>query len=489
MKNGLLLVLCLMLLSVGVVAQEESAVMYQGKRYISLNIKSLNKYNERIAKQQVRMLQKLKSKEKRYANKLKHKDSAAYVNYLQQPLTYDSISKLQKADSGLNYIRISKRGNAAVDSLKNIQTFLQTKIHLQEDPSASPAYDAQLNQVKAQGNYNNYINDLISQRTNSLSNVNKGAKLNTGAFRGISKQVFYSKEKMKVFKSINEEPSEAEDEAMETLQGYEGFDKAMQTGNPNSMEALAAKGATTSDLEKMGYQTKRQVNAQLQQRYGANLSGIQQKMGSQVQEYEKQLKQIQSAKNNVKRTKTSLINLTHPDKPSFKVNPMRGLPFFKRIEKQFNWQTSRAAIDGKPAMLQLAAMAGFRHTPKLSYGVGLATSLGLGQNWSSVHFSIQGVGLRSYASWQLLYGIGVYGGYERMFKQAVFINNKNEQLPVADNIQHNTSTYSESILLGLTKTYRVNDKWNGSMQVLYDIWWKEKGLRSPIILRIATLNK
>ena len=167
---------------------------------------------------------------------------------------------------------------------------------------------------------------------------------------------------------------------------------------------------------------------------------------------------------------------------------MRGLPFAQRIEKQFNWQTSRSTLDGKPAMLQASVMAGFRHTPKLGYGIGIATCIGLGQNWNNLKLSFQGLGLRTYISWQLVYGVGLYAGYERMYKQAAFLDTKqtsNELIPTT----HNTRSYNESVLAGLTKTYNINNKWNGSIQILYDLWWKEKGLRSPIVLRFASIKK
>jgi hypothetical protein len=112
----------------------------------------------------------------------------------------------------------------------------------------------------------------------------------------------------------------------------------------------------------------------------------------------------------------------------------------------------------------------------------------LGQNWSSIHFSVQGIGLRTYMSWLWQYGIGVYGGYERMYKQAVFTNSTGASTDITPTI-HNTNTYAESLLAGLTKTYRMNDKWNGQLQVLYDIWWQQEGLRSPVFLRFATVKK
>ncbi len=168
---------------------------------------------------------------------------------------------------------------------------------------------------------------------------------------------------------------------------------------------------------------------------------------------------------------------------------MRGLPFIKRIEKQYNWQTSRATADGKqPALLEASAMAGFRHTPRLTYGAGLAYAEGLGQSWQHIKLTFQGVGYRTFATWQWQYGIGAYAGYERMYKKAAFIK---EQPPDSDlrPTPHSSARYTESILAGLTKSYNINAKYKGAIQVLYDIWWQQKGLRSPIVLRFVTVKK
>ncbi len=474
------LFLILFLITSTAQAQEESEVLYQGKRYLDLNIRSINKLNERNQRLQQRLLNKLARKEHRYLQQLKRKDSIAYNNLQQHGSSYDSIRTLSKNGTSTKQKGFS---NSSIDSLQRIATFLQNKSAGINNVNLA-GYSNQLQSVGAQANQNHYIWGLIEQRANNLRNTGKAASRLTG----MNKQLFYAREKMKVFKGLSNEPSKAEDFALETLQGEQGFEQCLHPNNPNSMASLAAKGASVSDLEKMGYPTKRQLTASLQNKFGNSLGGMQQKMSSQMQDYMSEVKKLQTAKSTVLQTKTSLSNLRKPKKPEFRINPMRGLPFAQRIEKQFNWQTNRSTFDGKPAMLQASVMAGFRHTPKLSYGIGIATSIGLGQNWNNLRLSFQGLGLRTYVNWQLIYGVGLYAGYERMYKQATFTDTKQatqELIPTT----HNTGAYYESVLAGLTKTYSINNKWNGSLQVLYDVWWKEKGLRSPIVLRIASIKK
>ncbi len=472
-----------LLLCVTANAQEESnAVYHAGKRYVSLNIKSQNKFANKVQKQQDKLLKKLCKQEKRLANKLKRNDSAGYARYLQQPLTFDSLNTISKNRS-TSPIKASNRVNGTVDSLKNITRFISDKIHLQGGSNELGGYSSQLSSLNTQLNTNAQLDNMIGQRASFL----KG--LNPQSSTGIDKNVYYAREKIKVFRSISEEPDKAEEAALEILQGQAGFEEALQGDNANSLQTLAGKGASTSDLEKMGYKTKRQMQQLLQSKFGSNLGGLQEGMSKQITDYQDKLKELENAKKTFKNTKQSAQQLKHIDKPSFKVNPMRGLPFGRRIEKQYNWQTSRATIDGKPAMFQFSAIAGFKHTPRLSYGGGLATSIGLGKNWNNIRFTFEGLGLRTYAQYKVIWGIGAYAGYERMFKRVVFTGkdantieyNKKEN-------QHNTRQYSEAVMLGVTKDYRINEKWNGSLQVLYDVWWKEKGLNSPIQIRITTLK-
>lgn len=476
-------------------AQEEMQVITQGKKYLNINIKSLGKYDERIERQQERLLHKLKRKEDKFANRLKQKDSAAYVRYQNQQLSYDSIGKLLKPDSTALAATSKNKTNKIIDSLKGVQAFVNTaasKAGLSNLNASS--YSPELTKLQQQLNYRDYINQLITQRTNNL----KSLGTNLPGMSGIQENVFYGKARMNTWKAVAEDPSKLEEKALEYLQGTEGFDQQLSqsTMGANSMQSLSG-NASASDLEKMGFQTKDQLNKALQQKFGNNLSQVQQQLGGQVSQWQDKAHDITTkvsdAKNQIADTKSQLTNAkSQITKPQINLNknPMRGLPFFKRLEKQYNWETTRATPDGQPAMLQGAAMVGFKHTPKLSYGIGTALNIGLGQDWNHVKFSFQGLGLRTYLQYQMIYGIGLYCGYERTYKQAVFTTTNETSISTANNSSpHNTSDYNESVLIGLTKSYKINSKWNGQIQVMYDLWWKDKGLRSPIVLRFATITK
>lgn len=470
-------------------AQEDAQAVYYAKKYIELNITSSEKSNKQVSKTQDRLLSKLKKKEKRVASKLKHKDCVAYSRLKANPNSFDSISNYKKKSH--KPLNISRRTNATIDTLKGVKKFIERKAHVVgEGKEETKTYDKGLAGIASQSALNDDVTNKINARVNFLKSINKskkGEKL--VSLKSIEKTSFYNNKKIKRYKEIAKEPSNAEDLALEYLQGKEGFDKSLNYTEGNSLSNLTGKNVTAADLEKMGFQTKRLTSENLTKKMGKNnLSALQKNMGGQVQDFQDKISDVKETVRSTKKTKSSINSLKNTNKPSFRINPMRGLPFKERLDFQYNWQTTRATIDGKPAITSFSYMVGFKHTPKLSYGTGLALSVGLGQNWNNIRFTFQGVGLRTYLSYQLIYGIGAYAGYERLYKNTVFLDDKGRETIQLNETPHDKKLYSEAVLIGLTKAYKINDKWNGSIQVLYDIWWKEKGLRSPIQLRFATMK-
>ncbi len=492
--------LLLCLLSVRANAQEQEQVYISGRRYLDLNIHALDNYARRLERTQKQLLARLKRKEHRLERRLMHRDSAAYARYqASRTISYDSISKLAATppDSATLAARLSRNGNKTIDTLKRVYGFVQSKASSLTSAAGSVAgatgmegYSNQLGSLQSRLSYDQYLSELTSQRTTNLESIAG----NDPAVTGMQKQLYYAKSKIAEWKKIADEPTKAEELALEYLQGTKGFNLSNISegggiGSGTGGAATGSGGLNAGELEKLGYQTKRSVMAGLQQKYGSSLGSMQTNLTKEVGDWQDK---AQSLSGQLKETKQSLQGLRHTEKPKFRINPMRGLPFWKRIEKSWGLQTTRATTDGRPAMLQLSGTAGYRFSEKLSAGLGAVAQIGLGQSWSSIRFTFEGIGARSYVAWQWQYGIGVYGGYERIWKTAAFSNSTNATGvggSSIETIRHDRAGYSEALLAGITKTYKVNSKWNGAIQLLYDVWWQEKGLRSPLVLRFTTQSK
>ncbi len=119
MKIPLVLTILFLLFCSCLHAQEQA---YYAKKYLTINLRSMERYERRIERQQKQLLQRLSRKEKKLARLLEQNDSAAYAAYKKQALSYDSIGRLMKQDS----VTIPAAKSKLIDSLRSVQSFIQT---------------------------------------------------------------------------------------------------------------------------------------------------------------------------------------------------------------------------------------------------------------------------------------------------------------------------------------------------------------------------
>ncbi|GEM_PF-352727 len=513
LHQHIIMSMALLCLCCSVFAQEQNGeVVEASQHYLESRTTSLDKYLQRSQKIQDRLLKKLRKKEARFAKQLQQKDSAAYAQYIAMPLSYDSIATIAKDSTFL--AKSPKKRNATIDSLKKIQGFAQEQVSKLSgissvaDKAGLEGYTQKLEGLQQQLNAEQQVKELIARRTKSLESL--AGNTNISGLKSIQKEVFYAGEKIKAWKELSQEPDEAEAKALEFLQGSDGFDQYFNKDKNTAWGGLGD-NATAADLERMGFQTKRQTSEMLQQTFGNNLNSLQQGMSEQIQQFQEQIgeiggkvKEVKSAidetkakatevKQNIAQAKALPQQIKNIEKPAFKKNPERGKPFWQRIEKQYNFQTTRPTPDGRPAMLELEAGIGFKHTPTLSYGIGLSGSVGLGQGWEQVRISYEGIGARAYADYQLQYGISLQAGYEKIFRPAnrpyIITDNNIDNNNSPDNngnaIKQAFGAAQDAAYLGLMKRYRLNSKWNGTFLIGYNFLWQQSGTRSPLMVRIG----
>ncbi len=488
-------------------AQETEQSITYAEKYLDARTSDLSKYLNRSGKIEQRLLRRLQRKEAKIARKLAAKDSALYKQYIGQRLSYDSIARLQQDSTSLRE-RFAGKKNALVDSLKNVQSFinkqsdkLSSVTSLAGKTGTDIPYAAELSKLQQQLNAQQGIDELIKQRTSNLEQL--AGSHSISGLQHIQKQVYYAQEKIKAWKKLADDPDEAEEEALEYLQGTPGFSEAFSSKS-NAFGGLG-NNATAEDLQKLGYQTKGQINAMLQQKLGNNLGSVQEQLSKQVQEYTDKLgdvsgkvkdakQSISEARQTIAEAKQAKDKLKHIEKPTFKKNPERAKPFWQRLEPAYTFQTTRATPDGlRPAMLELAASVAFKHSPRLSYGLGISLSTGLGQNWQNIRFTYEGIGIRAFSDWKALYGFSLQAGYERTFRpqNRAYINDKPGGSDPS-NPESNDNIFKEAFggqqqaaYMGIMKRYRLNSKYNGTIMAGYNFLWQQEQLRSPWLLRFG----
>ncbi|HAL52336.1 MAG TPA: hypothetical protein DCP78_08955 [Sphingobacterium sp.] len=480
-------------------AQSENGIN-EASLYLEKRTTELNKYIRRADRIQQRLLGRLQQKEARMLAKLAAKDSVAYKQYLNRSISFDSIAVLSKDTTAL--ARMAKRRNATVDSLIGIGQFMHNqgnKLAALEGISgqALPGgdYSGKIAGLQGKLNAQQQVKDLIRQRMQSLEQMAAGAGI--PGLQGIQKEVYYAQEKMKAWRGLADDPDAAEEKAMEYLQGIEGFESYIG----NNKNGLGS-GLSAADLQNMGYQTKGQVQQMLSEKFG-NLQVVQQAMQGQIKDFSNQLGKVtdkvkeagnpaREARQGLQEAKATKDKLKRIEKPAFHKNPERGKPFWQRLEPQYNFQTTRATPDGlRPAMVELGAGVAFKHTPSLSYGIGIAASIGLGQDWQHIRLSYEGISTRVYADWKLLYGFSLQTGYERAFRpqdRAYPEDNRNDPQSVVASGNALKAAFGgqqEAAYLGIMKRYRISSKWNGTFMAGYNFLWQQSNLRTPFMLRLG----
>ncbi|MBK7764414.1 MAG: hypothetical protein IPI46_13890 [Bacteroidetes bacterium] len=405
---------------------------------------------------------------------MKQKDSVLYSR-LKQDGGFEELkanskeASLKKAKSSLT---------STIDSLKKIENYATSKLNTAKSVFDKIGFETskleELNSLQEKLDYNQALNNQIQ----SITSQYKGF----GNIKGIEKQTYYYQQQLKAFKNIANDPSILEEKALNYLRGMKGFEEHLS----NSHYSLAGKqnsngsiqnNLSAGDLEKMGYQTKRQVNKQLSTQIG-NSSEKLQELNTQVK---KQVEDIKKVKQDITKAKDALHKIK---KPSFKVNSMRELPLRLRLEKSYNWQVLKSNND-LPAILEMNAQLGFKHTPRLTYSFVAGGSLGMGTNWQNIKLSFEGLRIGVNANVKWIFGISGQVGYERVYKNY----QDTKLIPATDGIPQQlittTKYYRDIAYCGIQKTYKINSKYSGTMLLAYDFLWKSGNASTPVIWRFG----
>jgi len=452
---------------------EAALTAHYGEQYIQSRIRSTEQYLKRSGRIRQRLLRKL--------SRLEHR---AYRDSIPDPgNSFDSLAKLSRDTTALS--RLPLKDSKLTDSLKKIAGFAAAR-------SSRPGLGMdRLNALRRQLSVDQQLNEQISERQKALAGVAMPA-----GFTKMRRKIALAQQKTRYWKTLSEDPDEAEAEAWEYLQGTEGFDKYLRQDEAAPYGGLG-NNATAADLERLGYQTKRQVNAGLQQQFGSQAGQAAGAVGQQLQEYRQQLssakesiakvkEQAAAAKQALSHARQEIPGMGKPAAGAGK-NPLNGIPFWKRWKLNYDFQSTRATADGlRPAMLTIGAGALFQHTPRWSYGIALSGSLGMGKDWQHLHLSGEGLTVRAYADCGLWYGFSLQAGYEKSLRPSgrPYIAEL-EKSDDARMMETALGVLQDAAYVGIMKCYRINKRWSGTMLIGYNLLWQQNGLRSPFILRIG----
>ncbi|MET3877302.1 hypothetical protein [Chitinophaga sp. OAE865] len=99
----------------------------------------------------------------------------------------------------------------------------------------------------------------------------------------------------------------------------------------------------------------------------------------------------------------------------------------------------------------------------------------MGTRLDNIHFSSQGMGIRSFIDWKLKGTFFLNGGYEQNFQP--------DYAGVPESIGQK---WTQSGLIGISKKYKINSKLKGNMMLLFDFLYNQHIPRTdPVKVRLG----
>ena len=332
----------------------------------------------------------------------------------------------------------------------------------------------QLQQLQGRLQQANELKQFISEREQQLKE--QLSKLGLGKqLLGMNKEVYYYQQQLQEYKNILHDPKALEQKALAVVRGLPAFQSFWQRNSYLSqLFGVPSNYGDPSTL--VGLQTRTQVQQLIQQSIGNSISAAggatmnpQQYIQGQMQDATQQLSQMRDKVNNLINGGNSSMEM-----PGFKPNSQRNKSFLKRIQLGWNVQTEKNNYT--PTITDFGIMAGYKLGDNKTIGVGVTYKLGWGDGLNHIHFSSQGVGMRSFVDIKAKGSIWVSGGFEYNYMQS---------FKSLQELHSQVNVWQRSVLLGLTKKYKVRGK-DGNFQLLYDfLAYKQVPNSQPLKFRIG----
>jgi hypothetical protein len=324
-------------------------------------------------------------------------------------------------------------------------------------PAALVRTSGDIQQLQARLDESTIIQQYISQRKQELAQlISQYTHLPAGVTRQFAQYqatAYYYRQQVEQYKAILNDPGKMEQLAVSVLSRVPAYQAFLAKNSLlASLFHLPAGYGSSSSVQ--GLQTLNQVQQQLQKQVGGG-------GGEAVQQ------QLQAAQSEIAKMQSSLskygVGGQDLSLPDFKPNSQKTKTFFNRLEYGVNAQFIQSSTQF-PATGNLGLTLGYKINDKSSAGVGLAYTIGLGSGWNHIVFSSQAIGLRSYMDWKIKNTWYVAGGYEL---------NHLTSFGAVDQLYH-WNAWQPSALIGLEKKYKISSKVQGTLQLLFDAFYRQE---------------
>lgn len=388
----------------------------------------------------------------------------------------DSLQKLKAAISaGSSRVTRFVGGGyfAYADTLKQSLAFLQ---HVPGTTGQATTLGGQLSSSLRQvdeleGKFSTIasIQTFIQQRQQVLNDALGKLPQYEGSLEQVNKMAYYYSAQIAQYKSTLKDPAAVERKMLDLVEQSPAFQKLME--NNGRLAGLFAPRSVLTGIPLTGG--------------GSAVSGLPSR--AMLQQYIKKnmplladtsdpLSQLQSkftSAGSKLHESGSMPGLSSG--AAFAPNSQRTKPLGRRIEWGLDLQFGRA-VSYLPTTANIGVKAGYRLNDRLSVGIGVDYLVGMGMGWKDIHFTNQGVGLRSYGKWQIKKGWNIQGGAEFNYMTSFQSIAQLRALP----------NWQTSALVGISKQYKVSRKISGNFQLLYDFLYRQHLPNTqPVIFRLG----
>ncbi|TAM94752.1 MAG: hypothetical protein EPN39_16790 [Chitinophagaceae bacterium] len=470
-------------------------------RYFAKVSSKADLFNRRMTKRTEKSLRRLQKQEEKINRKLSKIDSVA-AKGLALGNSIDSISHLQELvrnkvtkitsripsgkyipyldslQTSLNFLSkyqadLSKAGGVEKGLSGSLNTLRQAQGDLMKAQGSLRQAQADVQQLEGKLNQVQDVQQYIQQRQQLLTQaLSKYGGLFSKNIGSISKECYYYKTTIENYKELWQHPDQVEAKAMELLNKMPAFTKFMQE---HSMIAglFRIPSGYGSAGSVAGLQTRSMVEQELQQRIQqAGPNGMQQ-IQQQMQQAQQQLQQLQN------KLPGGGSSASMPD---FKPNDLKSKTLFQRLDYGTNLQFEKAT-GWYPTTSDIAAQIGYKFSKNGSAGIGASFKLGWG-NIHKIHFTAQGLGVRSYLDYKLKGTFYLNGGFEMMYNTTI------PDIPALKN----WNGWTRSALLGIERKYKISSPFGGNkggfkgdLMLLFNFLYKQQvpPVRSPLVFRMG----
>jgi hypothetical protein len=438
--------------------------------------------NQQLTQQTEAYLQQMQRAEQKMSARLATTDTvAAKQLFGNTQARYVLLGQRLKADTGSREVTFNGTYKPYLDSLQGSLAFLQKNPQLLGEAAAQlsavqgasvqlQVFQGRLGDADAAKAFVQQRRQLIAQYMGMHPNVQA---LLGKVFSGMGRQTYYYSQRLRQYQEQWSNPDALQQKALARLNQLPAFQTFMKD-NSQLGGLLKLPGSYGTAQAVSGLQTKEQVAKMVQGQVSAGGSGS--SGGTSALEGK-----LQSAESQLDTYKSKLSQLGagngDAEMPDFKPNDQKTKTFLGRLQYGINFQTTQTSYY-IPAMATFGLSLGYQLGHGNVAGIGASYEMGCGNGIRDVHFSSQGLGLRSFVNIKIKGSFFASGGFEYNYTTPFSSFQNLKQLEY----------WTRSGLIGVTKTISMKNRFfkNTTVSLLWDfLSYQQVPKTQPVLFRIG----